>query len=265
MKKTVFILSLAALFFASCGKDDSEKDIENLGEKIIGKWIVTDINGKPAITNHKMVYTFLSATSAYCSTSRADYTETDKMWNSHVESEVTLNGNNISLTGHISDSISFVAEIHVKSISESEMLTDSKYTLYRSGTSISTNQGEVRWTKVPKDYSQDILGLWEGHIMSDQSRFNDGEEHRWEYKADETYVYWAIEDGEWVDNVNSVAEYFVDGNLLCTRWKNRRNPTEYREWWEIASIENGVMTWTALRQDPDGTTYTASFSMTKMQ
>lgn len=265
MKKTALLLTLAAMFFASCSKDEGEKVIENLGEKIIGKWMVSDINGQPAITNHKVVYTFLSATTGYCSTSRADYTESDKMWNSHVESEITIDGNRVSLTGHLSEDISFVAEIHVKSISDNEMLTDSKYTLYRNGNAISTNQGEVRWTKVTVDYSQDILGLWEGHIMSDQSRFDDGELHRWEYKDDETYVYWAIEEGEWVDNVNSVAEYFVDGNLLCTRWKNRRNLTEYREWWEIASIEDGVMNWTALRQEEDGTTYTATFTMTKMQ
>jgi hypothetical protein len=54
----------------------------------------------------------------------------------------------------------------------------------------------------------------------------------------------------------------VDGNLLCMRWIN--NGAEYREWWEIASIEDNVMSWTALRKKADGTTYTASFSMTKV-
>ena len=34
-------------------------------------------------------------------------------------------------------------------------------------------------------------------------------------------------------------------------------------WWEIESIKDGVMKWTALRMREDGTTYTATFSMTK--
>lgn len=33
----------------------------------------------------------------------------------------------------------------------------------------------------------------------------------------------------------------------------------------IASISGGVMNWTALRKRTDGTTYTATFQMTKVQ
>ena len=61
----------------------------------------------------------------------------------------------------------------------------------------------------------------------------------------------------------TLSQYFVDGSLLCTRWVI--DGTENREWWEIASIADGVMNWTALRQREDGTTYTATFQMTKVQ
>jgi hypothetical protein len=40
--------------------------------------------------------------------------------------------------------------------------------------------------------------------------------------------------------------------------------TEKRESWEIASIENGKMKWTALRQSADGSTYTTTFEMTRV-
>ena len=62
-----------------------------------------------------------------------------------------------------------------------------------------------------------------------------------------------------------VMEYFVDGILLCTRWKQTANSKELREWWEIESINDGVMKWTALRMRDDGTTYTATFQMTKVK
>ena len=38
-----------------------------------------------------------------------------------------------------------------------------------------------------------------------------------------------------------------------------------REWWEIESIKDGVMKGTALRMREDGTTYTATFQMTKVK
>jgi hypothetical protein len=46
------------------------------------------------------------------------------------------------------------------------------------------------------------------------------------------------------------------------RWINTE--TEYREWWEIESIEDGVMKWKTLRQDTDGNTFTSTFQMEKV-
>jgi hypothetical protein len=61
-----------------------------------------------------------------------------------------------------------------------------------------------------------------------------------------------------------MGEYFVDGVLLCARWKNIGSDKEYRESWEIASIENNTMKWTAIRERADGSTYSADFSMTRV-
>ena len=69
--------------------------------------------------------------------------------------------------------------------------------------------------------------------------------------------------GEWVPSANTLNEYFVNGTLLCTRWID--NDQEHREWWEVASLKNGVMKWKALRQKDDGTTYNATFEMKKVE
>jgi hypothetical protein len=54
--------------------------------------------------------------------------------------------------------------------------------------------------------------------------------------------------------------------MLFTLWKNNGNGAEERrENWEISSVENGMMNWTALRKKADGTVYTATFSMTKVE
>ena len=133
------ILICGATVLTSCSKDDdnSAKDDLNLPEKVIGKWIIDEKDGKPALTNQKLVIDFKSANK--------------------------------------------------------------------------------------------VNGLWQ---LSD----------------------------------DVLHDYFVDGNLLCTRWQNvGEGQKENREWWEIESIQNGVMKWTALRMREDGTTYTATFEMTKVQ
>ena len=124
--------------------------------------------------------------------------------------------------------------------------------------------GKERYDRITADYSQDILGTWEGKVTSAEDEHTDGEMHRWEYKADGTYAYYNKVGTEWVANNDVLAEYFVDGTLLCTRWKKTADSEELREWWEI-TIENGVMKWTALRKKADGSTYTATFEMTKVK
>ena len=56
----------------------------------------------------------------------------------------------------------------------------------------------------------------------------------------------------------------VDGNLLCTRWKDA-GAVEQREWWEIASLADGQMEWTALRKRPDGTTFVQGTKWKKVE
>ena len=123
----------------------------------------------------------------------------------------------------------------------------------------------MRLVKLNVDYREAVLGTWEGHVTnSEGSVYDDGETHRWEYKADGTYVYYEKDGDDWVPyKGNTLNEYFVDGTLLCTRWID--NDVENREWWEIASIKDGVMKWTALRANEDGTTYTATFEMKKVE
>ena len=138
--------------------------------------------------------------------------------------------------------------------------------MYRDSEVSFTTDMTIRFVKVTDDYSQAILGTWEGRSTGEEgSEFDDGENHRWEYKADGTYIYYRKIDGQWREIGDAYANYFVDGPLLCTRWKNDVDgAAENREWWEITNLENGVMNWKALRQREDGSTYIATFQMEKI-
>ena len=234
-----------------------------VAEKILGKWIVADIDGQTASTNAKLVYTFVSATKAYMSASFTNKPESGTVWSEQVEADVTISGNKVTLTMHPSENKTVVDEFTVTSIDANVFSANFKVTATVDGAVIYSNERTVRFEKVPTDYKADIVGTWQGHCTSAGSIFDDGQEHRWQYNADGTYVYYVKDGNNWVPyEGNTLNEYFVDGNLLCTRWIDQGQ--ENREWWEI-TIDGDKMNWTALRQNPDGTTFTATFEMTKVE
>ena len=236
--------------------------IEGLSEKIIGKWMTAENNGQPLTSNDKNVTTFISASKATVSVSRS---ENEGAWNTEQEFDVAINGNKVTLTGHPDEHQTVVYDYDVTAINGNEFSASLKMTVTRDGNVVVSREGTVRLTKQTADYREAILGTWEGKVTSSEgSEFDDGETHRWEYKADGTYVYYEKDGDDWVPYAtNTLNEYFVDGTLLCTRWID--NDEEFREWWEIASIKDGVMKWKALRQKEDGSTYTATFEMKKVE
>ena len=263
MKKLILALAAVAMVFASCSKD-KENDLK-LEEKIIGKWMTVESKGKPAPTNRKSVVTFVSATKAYISKSFDSRMESGDVWMTNEEADVVIDSNKVTLTSREDEHTTRVYEYTITSINANEFSANVKLTKLVDGNVVLTREGSTRLEKVNVDYSAAILGKWEGHVTSEMgSEFDDGEDHQWEYLADGTFRYYMKDgNGNWVTNPDqTLSEYFVDGTLLCTRWVI--DGTENREWWEIASIADGVMNWTALRQREDGTTYTATFQMTKV-
>ena len=254
------------MLFSACSKDD-EPAASDLAEKIVGKWMLADVNGHPCPTNDKIVQTFLSATKVTESLSQTSYSDDTDKWHTSLEGTCSIEGNTVTLTFQPEVGVTTTCILNVQSITSAEMVAATKRTTIAGGRTVYEQEATVRMVKVGADQSQAILGLWEGHVTSEMgSEYDDGEDHRWEYLGDGSYVYYSKNtDGQFVPVASVFSQYFVDGTLLCTRWKNVGDgEEEHREWWEIAGIENGVMNWTALRQRPDGTTYTASFQMTKV-
>ena len=261
------ILICGASVFTSCSSNDDnpvEPDL-NVAEKIIGKWMLAENDGETALTNEKTVVTFLSATKAYQSVSRVNYDETVPKWRAKEECDMTIDGNTVTLLSH-SSNIDKVFTLNIKSIDDNNMSCNFKLVIMKDGEVYNTVEDTRIYRRVTADYSADIIGMWEGYSTGEEgSEFDDGENHRWEYMTDGSFNYFHKVDGQWQISDDDYADYFVDGNLLCTRWKNAgAGNEEHREWWEIESIENGVMKWKALRQKEDGTTYTATFEMKKV-
>jgi hypothetical protein len=268
MKKVTLTLALVivALLFASCKKENK------LEQQIIGKWITADINGQPAITNKKVVTTFITSTSATMSSSfdrdngdmpgppnpeqptpgGGDNDNPDGPWKDHQSFNVSITGNTITLT-YLTGNGNTWYEYVVNSITDSEMNIIRRQVEIRDGET-TIRESKQRLVKVAKDYQEATLGLWECTELTGIETYNDANA-RLEFFADGNYNYWRKDDaGQWLPVTDrEFQNYFVDGTLLATRWKVI-GESELHEWWEIASIADNQMVWTALRQNADGST-----------
>lgn len=264
MNKRVFQWVLAAILticgtsvFTACTTDNADnavKPIDNLSQKLIGKWITADLDGKPAVTNRKSVYTFVSANKAYSSASFSPK-EKDSYWLDLLESDVVISGNKVTLTNHPDEHETGVEEFIITDITDSEFNANQKVILTVDGKVTLSADFVTRYTKVNQDYSKDILSIWECTGLTGGETFNDANA-RLEFLKDGTYKYYQKNTAkEWEEvTTREIQQYIVDGNFLATRWKNK-GEDELREWWEIKSLKDGKMQWTALRQNTDGTTF----------
>ena len=259
----VILTLCGSVMFTSCSNDDNPVNPElNVAEKIIGKWIVTDKNGQPLLSNKKTVYTFVSTTKALVSSSFSARPKVAALWGEGIEANVAINGNKVTQSSCPDENTTITEVLNVTDINDKEFTANYEITVIVDGNVVDNEQMILRYEKLTADYTADIVGTWQGRCTSEGSVFDDGQEHRWEYKADGTYVYYVKDGDNWVPyEGNTLNEYFVDGNLLCTRWVD--NGQENREWWEV-TIDGNKMNWTALRQNADGTTFTATFEMTKV-
>ncbi len=234
--------------------------IENLVEKLAGKWMDATIEDEPMLTNDKLVLTFLSDSKATLSYAKKDYKENGRKqkWNDHLEYVFITCGNKVALFGSPNENIMLADELIISSITDTEIICRYKHTTFRENVEVDHVENDVKMVKVTADYSKAIVGKWEN--------IEDGKHWIWEFKDDGTYVFSEkVGESDWNIYLDEFAEYFTDGPLLCMRWKNAGEAqTEQRDWWEIVSIEGDKMQWTVYTQDDD-LPYTKTIELTRVE
>ena len=260
-------MAMMSILFAGCNKGNEVEPDRGVAQKIIGKWITAETDSKVIPTNEKIVFDIVSTTEAYVSLSLQDRQREKTPWNDRQKVDIEILGNDVTLSHSPKTGMTVIVELHVNAITSTTMIAKRTVTIRQDGGLVKSDENMVRYEKLNVDYSKDIYGLWEGRMISDQSEYDDGQEHRWEFKDDGTFVFYLKnKKGVWEKKDDEYAQYFVAGNLLCTRWKNAGEGTqENREWWEITALGESEMVWTALREKEDGSQYTAAFTMQKMR
>ena len=258
--KTILALAIGAvaMTFAACSSDGdavkvpSQQEIES---KIIGKWKTVHRDGEDVLTNKRDVFSFSDKTNG-CFSSSQSFPDHGNIWYNKFPYTYSISNNELLIT--IDSDI--IKEIFGR-------ITDINNECFnitmgdKSNNSLHTSK--VIYNRMTADYSQDIIGMWEGVEMTGYETYGNAEA-RIEYRADGTYTYYKKVDGDWVPSANVDNEYNVDGDWLATRWRSEAGKDYNYEWWDIDYIKDGMMKWSALREKEDGTRFTTTFTWKKV-
>ena len=260
------LISGPTVFIACSSDNDDTPVVDNgLAEKIVGKWIHADTDGETVTTDMKSVYTFTnygSALKGYYSMSMTG----SGVWAYNQETNVSLSGNNITLTSQLADGVTSVVELTGVTVSGDDLRFTAKTTLSKDGQVTATyGPRQEHFTKTEADYTQAVIGLWDIYFTSDDPEHESLEPYREEYRADGTASFYDLIDGQWVEEATDYSEYFADGPLFCFRWQKTDAGIDRRENWEIVTCGNGEMVNKALHRRADGSTYTITAHLTKVE
>lgn len=247
-----FLIISGAMELSSCSNDDNPSlgSDEDLATKLQGKWMTTELEGSPILTADKKVVTFLSADKATVSFSSYYFYEDETLqnWSNHGERDVVISGNKVALVGQPDEHVTLVDEMIIESITDDRMQCLHKCSVLIDGVEMSHVEVDVTMEKQTTDYSDALVGIWEGNFGTAAAP----ELWRWEFRSDGTYVFYRKKGETWVASEDEFSGYIVDGKLLCVRWKNTgTGDEEQRQWWIIDSINDDKIQWSSYDGDTD--------------
>lgn len=228
---------------------------------IVGTWVTADRGCEPELTNDKVVFDFISTTQARVR-AQFELAEGEPLtWAEYLDADVVISGDKIGITDHPADNATAVSEFTVTAISSDELTVNHELVLTVDGEEVGRMEDTCRYVKVDAIDRESILGTWEAYLSNDGSELGDEHMFRYEFKDDGTFLFYAKDGDNWVLSDDTMDEYYVAGNLLCTRWVI--NDEENRSNWEV-TVDGDTMTFDALREGDDGEPFDKGYELRKV-
>jgi len=265
---SVMLAATAGLTAACTSNDDNPATPSGpsesvIKEKILGKWKRVKEDGEERVTNNRVVLTyFADGKMTYSRSSYSDYWTGYKWYNenpfTYVVSGNVVTREGVEENGRVRktfEEVAVLSDSEMKLICTGYLMDGQSYSRYKVN----------EFKRVAVDYSEDIIGTWEGVEMTGDETYGNADA-RIAYLPDGTYRYYQKNDrGEWeLKAGQEVSEYNVDGDWLATRWQEKGGEMNY-EWWDIDEIKDGQMKWSALREREDGTRFKTTFTWRKVE
>ncbi|MFC2118897.1 hypothetical protein ACFLTI_08780 [Bacteroidota bacterium] len=245
IKTLVGIIIIATTFFMACDKEEKN----NYNEDIKGVWITFSKDNIEMETNNK----FLMDIDQYQDYAIGIYNpEGDDKWIVNRDYEYYFDDNKLYMNGTSHDGLLYELIFNIIRLDNSEfeysvdLLSIAGIVIDEPFTYISK--------KSVNNFEDEIIGLWE-EISKDGV---DQTTARWEYNNDNTFIYSYKENDVWIEKVDNDGEYYVYGDFMASIFTNNILTAEEKrqcECWEIVSISDNIMEWTALREDGVVATY----------
>ena len=257
-------LVCGASVMTSCSSDDNPVTDDGLKEQVVGKWIHTDTDGEAVTTDMMSVYTFTLDGSALKGCYSMSMTGSG-VWAYRQPTDVTVSGDNITLTSQLADGTTSVVQMAGVTVSGSDLRFTATTTLTKDG-QVTATYGPRRehFTRTEADYTEAVVGLWEITFTSDNPEYESSEPYRELYRSDGTASFYDLIDGQWVEEETTYNEYFADGPLFCFRWQKPGQEGRHENW-EIVSCTGSEMVNKALHRRADGSTYTITAHLKKVE
>ncbi len=247
MKKLLILASLTGFLWLFIGCSDDDTTVTTNAEKVIGKWIATEINGVSALTDSLFSMEFRTDNvEVYARGSYVD--SNNSKWTEGKNYTYSINNDLITINGTDESNKSVHAEFKIHSLTNS-LLTYSVVSFIYNG--VSTPDTKIyTCKKATNDYASQIVGIWYGKCTS--ANTTDTAYHYWEYLADGKYNYYYQDaNSKWIKKSDNAGGYYLYGDLFASNYTNDQisgvSGTKY-ECWNI-SIANGKMKWTGKRVD----------------
>ena len=262
------MLAATAGMMTACASNDGNPATPSglsesvIKEKILGKWKRVKEDGEERGTNNRGILTyFADGKMTYSRSSFSDYWTGYKWYNenpfTYVVSGNVVTREGVEENGRVRktfEEVAVLSDSEMKLICTGYLMDGQSYSRYKVN----------EFKRVAVDYSEDIIGTWEGVEMTGDETYGNADA-RIAYLPDGTYRYYQKNDrGEWeLKAGQEISEYNVDGDWLATRWQEKGGEMNY-EWWDIDEIKDGQMKWSALREREDGTRFTTTFTWKKV-
>ena len=266
MKTNQKILTGALIFGVGLLMSCSDKDkpgygfpTDKIDKKVVGRWVMTDVEGKAVPTNGKEAFTIFSAEKGYMSTAFGD-----KIWLNKAEFKLEIEDNALYWTLQPNENIQSFHRQAVNFVNDNELNATSHAIVIDHGDTIK-NVGPIstRFIRVTDDFAKEIVGTWEGKLVVEPDEPTEAEKAAENKKANKGKKDKIVEEAvpTSVDAPNTVSEYFVYGKWLCSHWADSTGGDS--ECWDI-EIKEDVMKWAALRKNEDGSLYSTSLDLTRV-
>lgn len=237
MRFYFYFLILLCFSLTSCDKENNPFYVD----EIKGLWCVEDLNGEALLTNDIVIYDINSDLMGEYFRYLSD-NEQNSDWCQYDLSYAVI----YDMLYFNVPNTDKVYEIKIENIMNNIMNWHLIKVKYEDGIVYPDLKYKLRL--LDKDYSKDIIGLWEGKCITQGEQ---QDVHRWRYFADGRYEYlYKNQQGEWVVKSDNNGKYLLFGDIMVNSWLNNDLTGvlgQHCEIWNIL-IKNDKMNWSATRE-----------------